>query len=525
MMNQRHSNPLVHLSRLRARWLAVFCLIGLGLGTVVNACTLAEIQQSGSLRLCVAGSSAAFYQANGEALAKFLGLAPEVIALKEWDLQFQNSAGVVVKEASYVAQPLANGQCDVFPNDLHALDWRASKMDLVPYYTTRKVVVAHRDQRSLHEVADLKGHNAAVQKGTAYDAWLKEQNQTTFSHQPVRISYAPTAEAMVAVANKSADFTVVGAEASFKWVRGDLDNLDILFPVDAPVGVAWGIHPKAQGLRPRIEQFFKESARVGSALDHSWRKQYGISLMEYQLFDAAYAAAGFDFKKLLAWMLPIGVGLLSVLIAGLVWMRRLNREIAERKAAQAHSAEVTALVEQREQLNAQVATIFLNLQGVGSYGDLSKIFFFSVAPLLALGQGSFYRVDAKRDRLLLCGGYARTGEVGPAADVDFGSGLLGQCALELKTLVIHHPPTDYLAIQFGLGLVQPASIALIPIISQSTLLGVIELACLTPFNSQGRALIDRLMPVIALSLEIIARNDSTQSLLLAAQGQAHASSA
>ena len=48
-------------------------------GGAAQARTLAEIQQSHTLRLCVAGSSAPFYQANGEALAKFLDLQPEVI--------------------------------------------------------------------------------------------------------------------------------------------------------------------------------------------------------------------------------------------------------------------------------------------------------------------------------------------------------------------------------------------------------------------------------------------------------------
>jgi PAS domain S-box-containing protein len=502
------------------RWAITFLIVcGFSLGSA-SARTFAEIQQSGSLRLCVAGASATFYQANGEALAKALNLKPEVTRLKEWDQQFQNNQGKVVKEATYVAQLLASENCDVFPNDLHVLDWRSSKMDLVPYYTARKVVVAHRDQKALRSVDDLKGHRAAVQKETAYDTWLMEQNRTRFASSPVVISYMPTAEAMAAVASKAADFTVVGAEAAFKWVRSDLDNLDILFPVDAPVSVAWGIHPRAEGLRPRLEQFFKDSARVGSDLDRSWRQQYGISLMEYQLFDASYAASGLDIKKWLVWILPVGAGLLGAVVAVIFWNRRLKREIAERKAAELRSRELAELAAHREQLNIQVAEILLNLQRVGSYAELAQAFFSGTAALFELGQASLYRVDNASQCLSLCTGYARVGDTQADELIEFGVGLVGQCALEKRVLVINAPPPDYLSIRSALGTATPKTIVLVPVLSTDQLLGVIELACLKSFGEEDQSLLDRFLPMIAMSMEILARNQSTQRLLNATQEQA-----
>jgi len=314
----------------RLAWLTGLLVCAAG---TTQARTMTDIQQSGTLRLCVAGSSAPFYQANGEALAKFLGLMPEVTVFKDWDQQFRNSAGVVVNAATYVAEPLANGSCDVFPNDLHALDWRATKMELVPLYRSRKVIVANRVRKAMATVNDLKGRTAAVQKQTSYDSWLLDQNKTRFADAPVTINYMPTAQAIAAVASQQADFTVIAAESAFKWVRGDLDNLDLLFTVDAPVAVTWGIHPQATGLRQRIEAFFKDSARVGSDLDRSWTKQYGISLMEYQLFEAAQPSDSLDMRRWLAWLLPVGGVLLAVVAAFVVWNRRLPRETPERKAA------------------------------------------------------------------------------------------------------------------------------------------------------------------------------------------------
>ena len=96
-------------------------------------------------------------------------------------------------------------------------------MQLVPLYTTRKMVVANRKMRAeLQKPADLAGHSAAVQKGTAYESWLLEQNQTTLANNPITIYLAPTTESLERVATGASDFTVVAAETAFQAVRGDL---------------------------------------------------------------------------------------------------------------------------------------------------------------------------------------------------------------------------------------------------------------------------------------------------------------
>ena len=142
--------------------LAIWLLLVLSAATA-HARTLGEIRSSGTIFLCVAGSSAPFYQANGEAFARHLGVTPVTRKLANWDQQFHNVEGVTVKEARYESRLLAEGSCDVFPNDLHINDWRRSKMSMVPYYSTRKVIVAHREMRRIiKSVSDLAGHAARL---------------------------------------------------------------------------------------------------------------------------------------------------------------------------------------------------------------------------------------------------------------------------------------------------------------------------------------------------------------------------
>ena len=304
-------------------WVVALALAGTA---TVHARTLKEIRDSGTLRICVAGSSAPFYQANAEMFARFLGVHPEVTLLSDWDRQFHNKEGVTAKGETYEAQLLADGSCDIYPNDLHVLDWRESKMLIVPYYTARNVIIAHRELRaSIKSVADLAGRSAAVQKGTAYDAWLQERNANELAAKPVLITYASTADSMRLVAAKDVDFTLAGSEGAFRWARVDLHNLDILFPVGDAVRVGWGIRPSARDLREQLERFFADSRRVGSELDRAWLRQHGISHQEYQLFESSFRTAGIDLQTILAWAVPIGSSAAAVLVAMLFWNRRLKR--------------------------------------------------------------------------------------------------------------------------------------------------------------------------------------------------------
>jgi len=128
------------------------------------------------------------------------------------------------------------------------------------------------------------------------------------------------------VAERAVDFTVAGSEGVFTWVRADVQNLEILFPVDEPVRVGCGIQSSAASLGTELARFFDENTRVASELDRSWQKQYGISLMEYQLFEASFAR-GLSLRDVVRWALPLGTTAIVVLGALLFRNRRLKRDL------------------------------------------------------------------------------------------------------------------------------------------------------------------------------------------------------
>ncbi len=323
-----------------------------------SARSLQDIRASGTLRICVAGSSAPLYQANGEAFARFLQVKPLVIPLASFDQQFHNEEGRTIEDASYEPRLLANGSCDVFPNDLHVAPWRESKMEIVPYYTIRKVIVARSALRGkIRSVSDLGGLKAAVQDGTAYNSWLKQLNTGELAQNRVVIVHAATEDSVRQVADAQADFTLLGTDGALKWVSADPVRLSILFPVDESVGVGWGIQKSAHTLSTELKRFFDDSARVGSDLDRNWQSYYKISLAEYRLFQASFDTKGLDLKTVLAWAAPIATVFLALLVILLTWslrnaVRHKKSTDALRRNLEATIDAIAATVESRDPYTA-----------------------------------------------------------------------------------------------------------------------------------------------------------------------------
>lgn len=464
--------------------------------------TLAEIRNTGELRVCVAGSSADFYRTNAQEFARYLGVPARVENLPTWDAQFVNAQGVVQRDARYEAAPLASGRCDLYPNDLHITPWREQKMVLVPYFSTRNVVVARPDARSiLRSPEDLAGRTAAVQAGTAYEGWLRTYNATN-KNTPITIHPMATAQAMQAVAQRRADFTVIAAESAFKWVRDDLDNLDLLFPVGELTQVGWGISPNTPDLEQALSAFFSQSRRVGSGLDISWRNKYGVSLMEYQMYSASFDTDHRWRDLFVTWGIPAGSALAGLLLAMAFWARRLHREVAR------HRLTVQALRESQQQMHDEVARgkavsdLLRGLQLVNSLEAFGQVTLWELARHLPLGQSLIAVVVGSDQRFQALAHYAGTAATPSQALADFPmtTGLMARCASTAEAVLVEAPGPQYLRIRSGLGHCAPASLLLVPIRHAGQVVAVIEMASTQPLTPAHRELLAALEPIVATGI-------------------------
>lgn len=153
------------------------------------------------------------------------------------------------------------------------------------------------------------------------------------------------------------------------------------------------------------------------------------------------------------------------------------------------------------------------LQGASSLPEFGRRFLSNLVPLLGGGVAGFYQFEAGNERLRRIASYGLTAEASSAETVQFGEGLVGQSAIEGKPITLTDLPPGYLQISSGLGGSPPAQAAAYPIVSQGDLLGVLEIASFRPWNADEEALLDEVLPVAAMSMEILQRNLATRDLL------------
>jgi signal transduction histidine kinase/DNA-binding response OmpR family regulator/HPt (histidine-containing phosphotransfer) domain-containing protein len=158
-------------------------------------------------------------------------------------------------------------------------------------------------------------------------------------------------------------------------------------------------------------------------------------------------------------------------------------------------------MEAQRWIKSHLASISARLQATNSFSELAQEFLNGLAPLIKMRDGAFYVYDEEHRRLRLLGSYAS----GERKDLDeylnLGQGLVGQCA-KVREPIIH-------ARDEGV----PHTVAVLPVLRGDRLLAVLELTAFVSFNTNDQALLDSLMPTLAMNLEILERNARAQQLL------------
>jgi signal transduction histidine kinase/CheY-like chemotaxis protein len=178
-----------------------------------------------------------------------------------------------------------------------------------------------------------------------------------------------------------------------------------------------------------------------------------------------------------------------------------------------------AMDEQRW-VKANVSRVTGALQGAASLAEFGQRLLSDLVPMLGGGVAGFYVIGDDPSELRRVATYGLTDVSDIPTVIRVGEGLVGQCAHERRTLALANLPPDYLRIASGLGHAAPVQATAMPSMSGNTLLGVLEVASFRPLIAREEALLDELLPVLAMSLEVLQRNLSTQELLDHTQAQA-----
>ena len=152
-------------------------------------------------------------------------------------------------------------------------------------------------------------------------------------------------------------------------------------------------------------------------------------------------------------------------------------EIGEMSRA-LHTLQVTARERETQSwVKAEVAATAQQMQSAEEFDAFSAILLSRISQNMPLLYGAFYRADESRAHLTRVGAFAADLSTEPR-EFALGQGLVGQAAAERRTLALSPPEGQPLSISSGLGAVSAGQLLIIPVLHQSTLVGVLELALL-----------------------------------------------
>ena len=177
-------------------------------------------------------------------------------------------------------------------------------------------------------------------------------------------------------------------------------------------------------------------------------------------------------------------------------------------------------MDEQRWVKSNVSRLTGALQGAVSITEFGDRLLSDLVPMLGGGVAEFFVFDERSGDLRQVASYGLAETSDFSKPIQLGEGLVGRCAQEQRAIALTDLPPGYLRIASGLGQAAPVQATALPAVSKNALLGVLEVASFRPFNAQEKALLDELLPVVAMSLEVLQRNLRTQELLGQTQEQA-----
>jgi len=175
---------------------------------------------------------------------------------------------------------------------------------------------------------------------------------------------------------------------------------------------------------------------------------------------------------------------------------------------------------QQDWLNSNLARFSGMLQGQRDQKTVARLLMSEVTPLVAAHHGALYVAEGNGNgdveaentlRLVATYGYKERKSI--SNRFKFGESIVGQAALERKSIVITQAPEDYIKITSGLGEAAPTSIIVIPVLFEESVMAVLELASFAPFTDVQQTFLDQLSESIGVVLNTISANSRTEELL------------
>ena len=173
---------------------------------------------------------------------------------------------------------------------------------------------------------------------------------------------------------------------------------------------------------------------------------------------------------------------------------------------------------EQDWLKTNLAKFTNMLQGQRDLVTVGRLLLSELTPLVDAQLGVIYQMEGEiGGRLRLVASYADDEVDGHPKWIEAGEGLVGQCALDKRSLLITGLRDNAAPINSALLKVAPSSIVVLPVLFENEVKAVIELSSLSNFTDLQIAFLEQLTANIGIVLNSIEATMQTEGLLTQSQ--------
>jgi CheY-like chemotaxis protein/signal transduction histidine kinase/HAMP domain-containing protein len=173
---------------------------------------------------------------------------------------------------------------------------------------------------------------------------------------------------------------------------------------------------------------------------------------------------------------------------------------------------------EQDWLKTNLARFTNMLQGQRDLTTVGRLLLTELTPLVNAHMGVIYQVENEDNpQLRLLSAYAGDGTNPHHEIVQFGDGLIGQCAMDKRQRLVSDIPLDATPINSALLRVVPKNLVVLPVLFETQVKAVIELGSLTAFTASQMTFLEQLTDSIGIVLNSIEATMQTEGLLKQSQ--------
>jgi CheY-like chemotaxis protein/signal transduction histidine kinase/HAMP domain-containing protein len=173
---------------------------------------------------------------------------------------------------------------------------------------------------------------------------------------------------------------------------------------------------------------------------------------------------------------------------------------------------------EQDWLKTNLARLTGMLQGQRDLATVGRMLLSELAPLVNAQQGVIYQMATEElPGLKLLSAFADNGQDGHPPHLQVGEGLVGQCAVEKRRVLITDLPSSTVPIRSSLFQAVPQNVIVLPVLFEDQVKAVIELASLRTFTASHLAFLEQLTASIGIVLNSIEATMQTEGLLQQSQ--------